>query len=71
MSIFIKYDKNPVIKNSGIKDFRDPKVVWDDDSKQWIMVLDMENHILDCMDMWMRIMVDALTHENLDMEELL
>jgi levanase/fructan beta-fructosidase len=36
---FIKYDKNPVIKNPGIKDFRDPKVVWDNDSKQWIMVL--------------------------------
>jgi len=36
---FIKYDKNPVIKNSGIKDFRDPKVIWDEANKQWVMVL--------------------------------
>jgi fructan beta-fructosidase len=36
---FTKYDKNPVIKNSGIKDFRDPKVIWDVIGKKWIMVL--------------------------------
>ncbi|WP_418264164.1 glycoside hydrolase family 32 protein [Flavobacterium faecale] len=30
---------NPVIKNPGIRDFRDPKVTWDDTHKQWIMVL--------------------------------
>jgi len=36
---FIKYDKNPVISNLGIKDFRDPKVVWDEAHKQWVMVL--------------------------------
>ena len=23
-----KYNGNPVIKNPGIKDFRDPKVIW-------------------------------------------
>ena len=30
---------NPVIKNPGIRDFRDPKVTWDETHKQWIMVL--------------------------------
>ena len=36
---WIKYDGNPVIPNPGIKDFRDPKVIWDEDHDQWIMVL--------------------------------
>jgi fructan beta-fructosidase len=36
---FFKYDKNPVIKNPGIKDFRDPKVIWDEENKQWVMAL--------------------------------
>ncbi|CAM3406998.1 glycoside hydrolase family 32 protein [Flavobacterium chungbukense] len=30
---------NPVVKNPGIRDFRDPKVTWDETHKQWIMVL--------------------------------
>lgn len=30
---------NPIIKNPGIKDFRDPKVSWDAVHNQWIMVL--------------------------------
>jgi fructan beta-fructosidase len=30
---------NPVIKNPGIRDFRDPKVNWDETHKQWIMSL--------------------------------
>lgn len=30
---------NPVVKNPGIRDFRDPKVNWDEAHKQWIMVL--------------------------------
>ena len=35
-----KYDVgNPVIKNPGIRDFRDPKVTWDNVHNQWIMVL--------------------------------
>jgi levanase/fructan beta-fructosidase len=34
-----KYADNPVIKNPNIKDFRDPKIVWDDVNKKWIMVL--------------------------------
>lgn len=36
---FTKYVDNPVIKNPQIKDFRDPKMIWDDIHKQWIMVL--------------------------------
>ncbi|WP_106831267.1 glycoside hydrolase family 32 protein [Parabacteroides pacaensis] len=32
-----KYAGNPVLKNPGIRDFRDPKVFWHEDSGQWIM----------------------------------
>ncbi len=35
-----KYEENPVISNvDKIKDFRDPKVVWHEDSKCWILAL--------------------------------
>ncbi|MEO6347057.1 MAG: glycoside hydrolase family 32 protein [Aquaticitalea sp.] len=34
-----KYKGNPVLPNPGIKDFRDPKVVWDAKHKQWLMAL--------------------------------
>ncbi|WP_417884928.1 glycoside hydrolase family 32 protein [Zunongwangia sp.] len=34
-----KYEGNPVIENPGIRDFRDPKVNWDEEHQQWIMVL--------------------------------
>jgi len=34
-----KYEGNPVLPNPGIKDFRDPKVTWDDIHKQWLMAL--------------------------------
>lgn len=35
-----KYDEgNPVIKNPGIRDFRDPKVTWDWVHNKWIMIL--------------------------------
>lgn len=36
---WIKYAGNPVLKNPGIRDFRDPKVFWHQDSEQWIMCL--------------------------------
>ena len=36
---FTKYANNPVIKNPGIRDFRDPKVTWDAIHQQWILVL--------------------------------
>lgn len=34
-----KYEGNPVLPNPGIKDFRDPKVYWDEERKHWLMVL--------------------------------
>jgi len=34
-----KYSENPVLPNPGIKDFRDPKVIWDDENQQWVMAL--------------------------------
>jgi fructan beta-fructosidase len=34
-----KYSGNPVLKNPGIKDFRDPKVMWYAPLKKWIMTL--------------------------------
>ncbi|MEM9885449.1 MAG: glycoside hydrolase family 32 protein [Bacteroidota bacterium] len=34
-----KYEGNPVLENQGIRDFRDPKVIWHEASKKWIMVL--------------------------------
>ena len=34
-----KYEANPVIENPELEDFRDPKMIWDKENKQWIMVL--------------------------------
>ncbi len=34
-----KYAGNPVVKNPGIIDFRDPKVMWYEPDKKWIMTL--------------------------------
>ncbi|MGK0427463.1 MAG: levanase/fructan beta-fructosidase [Ulvibacter sp.] len=34
-----KYSGNPVLPNSGLKDFRDPKVIWDEDRDRWVMAL--------------------------------
>jgi len=36
---WIKYTGNPVLKNPGIADFRDPKVMWYPQGKEWIMTL--------------------------------
>ena len=40
-----KYNHNPVIKNPGIKDFRDPKVMWHEASKHWVLTMAVANHI--------------------------
>lgn len=40
-----KYSGNPVIENPGIKDFRDPKVMWHEASEKWVMVLAQKDHI--------------------------
>jgi fructan beta-fructosidase len=39
------YDKNPVLPNPGIQDFRDPKVAWNEVSNQWVMTLAVKDHI--------------------------
>lgn len=36
---FTKYEGNPVIANTSMPDFRDPKVFWHQESKQWVMAL--------------------------------
>lgn len=40
-----KYEKNPVIKNPGIVDFRDPKVIWYAPKNKWVMVLATKDRI--------------------------
>jgi len=39
-----KYDGNPVLPNEGIRDLRDPKVFWHEDTKSWIMALVAGDH---------------------------
>ena len=40
-----KYEKNPVLKNPGIKDFRDPKVSWHAPTGKWVMILAVLDHV--------------------------
>lgn len=40
-----KYQGNPVIKNPGIEDFRDPKVFWHKPTARWIMTLAAGDHV--------------------------
>ena len=40
-----KYAANPVLKNPGIRDFRDPKVSWFEEGKKWIMTLATQDRI--------------------------
>lgn len=40
-----KYEKNPVLNNPGIADFRDPKVSWYAPQKKWIMTLATKDRI--------------------------
>lgn len=40
-----KYAGNPVLPNPGIRDFRDPKVMWHEPSGKWIMTLACQDHI--------------------------
>ena len=34
-----KYDQNPVLPNQGVPDFRDPKVIWHEMTRRWVMVV--------------------------------
>ncbi len=40
-----KYRDNPVLKNPGIKDFRDPKVMWYAPQQKWVMTLPTLDHL--------------------------
>lgn len=40
-----KYAGNPVLKNPGIQDFRDPKVSWYEAGKKWVMTLATKDRI--------------------------
>jgi fructan beta-fructosidase len=42
---WIKYQGNPVLKNPGIRDFRDPKVFWHDESGKWVMILAVHDRV--------------------------
>lgn len=40
-----KYAGNPVLKNPGVRDFRDPKVMWFEPGKKWVMTLATQDRI--------------------------
>ena len=40
-----KYVGNPVLKNPGIRDFRDPKVFWFEPTARWIMTLAVKDQV--------------------------
>lgn len=40
-----KYNHNPVLKNPGITDFRDPKVMWYEPEKKWVMTLATKDRV--------------------------
>ena len=42
---WMKYEANPVIGNDGIKDFRDPKVFWNEQENLWSMLLVAGDHL--------------------------
>ena len=42
---WIKYAGNPVIKNPGTRDFRDPKVYWLESTRHWILTLAAGNEV--------------------------
>jgi len=41
-----KYPGNPVLQNPGIRDFRDPKVSWNEAEQKWIMVFAAQDRIM-------------------------
>lgn len=40
-----KYEGNPVVHNPGMRDFRDPKVMWNHEMNSWVMTLAVKDHI--------------------------
>lgn len=41
-----KYEKNPVLLNPGIKDFRDPKVFWNEKKQYWNLILSAHDQVM-------------------------
>ena len=39
------YEGNPVIDNPGVRDFRDPKVIWHEDTEQWVLAVAALDHL--------------------------
>ncbi|WP_424768413.1 glycoside hydrolase family 32 protein [Paenibacillus sp. sgz302251] len=40
-----KYADNPVIQNPGLKDFRDPKVLWHEGTERWVMLVSVDREV--------------------------
>jgi len=40
-----KYEGNPVLENQGTVDFRDPKVMWHEETKKWVMTLAVQDRV--------------------------
>lgn len=36
---FTSYRDEPIMKNPGTKDFRDPKIIWDNTNQKWVMTM--------------------------------
>jgi fructan beta-fructosidase len=41
-----KYAGNPVLKNPGVRDFRDPKVFWHAATRRWVMTLASKDQVI-------------------------
>lgn len=44
-SSWTKYAGNPVIPNPGVRDFRDPKVLWHEPGGKWAMVVSVDKRV--------------------------
>ena len=42
---WIKYHGNPTLKNPGVRDFRDPKIIWHEETKKWIVAIAAQDQI--------------------------
>jgi len=42
---WLKYQANPVLKNPGVRDFRDPKIIWHEQTKNWVVSIAAQNQI--------------------------
>lgn len=40
-----KYAGNPVIPNPGLSDFRDPKVLWHEETGRWVMIVSIDKAV--------------------------